>query len=137
MTAAAPPGPARPGSMRLSRVYFPVRALGPGTRLGIWVQGCTLGCPGCMSRDTWDVAGGRVVLVSEVVALWRAAREQGATGVTVSGGEPAEQAGEVAELIRQIRRCDDELAAEHPGAWPPLDVLVFSGLDEAPFRHRC
>lgn len=137
MTALVSPGPPGLGSIRLSRVHFPVTALGPGTRLGIWVQGCTLGCPGCMSRDTWDAAGGRSVPISEVATLWRAARDQGATGVTVSGGEPAEQAGELAVLLGQIRCRDEELAADRPGAWPPLDILVFSGLDETPFRARC
>jgi anaerobic ribonucleoside-triphosphate reductase activating protein len=124
-------GRLRPGSIQLSRVHFPVTALGPGTRLGIWVQGCTLACPGCMSRDTWDGAGGRRETISNVADLWRAAREHGATGVTISGGEPAEQAAEVTELLHQIRRIDAELST---AGQPPLDVLVYTGLEEEPFR---
>lgn len=122
--------------IRLSRVHFPVTALGPGIRLGIWVQGCRLACPGCMSRDTWDAAGGRSVQVSDVADLWRTARDQGATGVTISGGEPAEQAEEVTRLVRQIRRHDEQLIRSGSVS-QPADVLVFSGLDEAPFRDRC
>jgi anaerobic ribonucleoside-triphosphate reductase activating protein len=114
-------------SLRLSRVHYPVTALGPGTRLGIWVQGCALACPGCMSRDTWDAAAGRREPVDDLVALWQAARLRGATGLTISGGEPAEQADDVAELVRRIRQADPA----------PFDVLVFSGLDEEQFRVAC
>jgi anaerobic ribonucleoside-triphosphate reductase activating protein len=139
------PSSIRPGSIRLSRVHFPVTALGPGTRLGIWVQGCQLACPGCMSRDTWDAVGGSRESIDGLAGLWRKARAQGATGLTVSGGEPAEQAAEVAELVHRIRRADAALiqdgrpqnaraGAQRPA---PLDVLVFSGLDEEQFRAAC
>ena len=44
-----------PASMALvvNRVHFPVTALGPGRRLGVWVQGCSIGCAGCLAHDTW------------------------------------------------------------------------------------
>ena len=79
-------------AIRLSRVHFPVTALGPGTRLGIWVQGCHLACPGCMSRDTWDAPGGSRQSIADLADIWRQARELGATGLTISGGRAAEQA---------------------------------------------
>lgn len=127
-------------------MHFPVTALGPGTRLGIWVQGCHLACPGCMSRDTWDAAGGSREAIDDLAGVWRKARDQGATGLTVSGGEPAEQADEVAELVHRIRHADVELTQDgrrrqdaRAGAQQPapLDVLVFSGLDEERFRAAC
>ena len=34
------------------------RVNGPGLRAVVWVQGCTIGCHGCESRDTWDPSGG-------------------------------------------------------------------------------
>ena len=134
-----------PGSLRLSRVHFPVTALGPGTRLGVWVQGCHLACPGCMARDTWDPADGHQEALDDLVDVWREVRRHGATGLTVSGGEPAEQADAVAELVRRIRRADDGLTRAGPagsggsgfGLLPPFDVLVFTGLDEEEFQARC
>ncbi|MCT5046402.1 radical SAM protein, partial [Pseudomonas aeruginosa] len=27
--------------------------MGTGRRLGIWFQGCSIRCPGCISADTW------------------------------------------------------------------------------------
>lgn len=47
----------RAWNIRLSRLHFPVTALGPGERLGIWFQGCSLGCQGCISPDTWPSTG--------------------------------------------------------------------------------
>lgn len=117
-------------SILLSRVHFPVTVLGPGTRLGVWVQGCSLACPGCMSRDTWSAVDGVRTPVADVVEMWRAARSRGATGLTVSGGEPSEQSEQVAELIDGIRAA----AGTDDPAGDPVDVLVFTGLDEAEFR---
>jgi len=92
-------------TIRIDRVHHPVTALGPGRRLGIWVQGCPLACSGCMSRHTWDPAGGRLVDLDEIVELWRTVLADGADGVTVSGGEPLAQAatGELLCALADVR----------------------------------
>jgi anaerobic ribonucleoside-triphosphate reductase activating protein len=110
---------------RISRLHYPVTALGPGRRLGVWVQGCPLACPGCIARDTWDPAGGREVAVADLTAIWQAAVNDGADGLTVSGGEPLEQAPALAAFLRaadRVRRWADR----------ELDFLVYTGyeLDE-------
>jgi len=73
----------------LNRVHFPVTALGPGRRIGIWFQGCSIGCRGCMSLDTWAPAVAPEPLSAVFARLdgWLAE----ADGVTISGGEPFEQ----------------------------------------------
>ncbi len=48
--------------LSLSRVHFPVTTLGPGRRLGIWFQGCSIRCPGCISADTWGPGRRRIAL---------------------------------------------------------------------------
>ena len=53
--------------MRLSRLHHPVTTLGPGRRAGIWFQGCTIRCPGCMSVDTWPRRPERNVTVTSVL----------------------------------------------------------------------
>ncbi len=75
--------------LSLSRIHFPVTALGPGKRIGIWFQGCSLRCPGCISTDTWA----RVTENATVAAVLAASASFGETveGVTISGGEPSEQ----------------------------------------------
>lgn len=101
--------------LRLSRMHFPVTALGPGRRLGLWFQGCSIRCPGCVSRDTWATGGPGVPVESvvEAAAAWAAE----ADGLTVSGGEPFDQPDALLELLRRLR----------PRLRPEADVLVYTG----------
>ncbi|HEU5060754.1 MAG TPA: 4Fe-4S single cluster domain-containing protein [Kofleriaceae bacterium] len=75
------------------------RANGPGTRAVVWVQGCSLGCPGCFNPATWPAAGGREMEIDEIAGAIRAA---GGDGVTVSGGEPFEQPEGLLALVTAL-----------------------------------
>lgn len=108
--------------LALSRVHFPVTTLGPGRRLGIWLQGCSIRCPGCISSDTWakrtpDV---EVSNLLEQLDCWL----QECEGVTISGGEPFEQADALEQLLYGIR----ERTA--------VSVLVYSGLPLEELRQH-
>jgi len=107
--------------IEIARVHAPVTALGPGNRVGVWVQGCSIGCSGCASRDTWAPGLGSVWTVHEVaarVAVLVASLPDGPVGLSITGGEPLEQAGAVEELVEQVRAL---VGVE-------IDVLVFTGL---------
>ena len=106
----------------LAKAHYPVTTLGPGVRAGIWTQGCTLHCPGCLSRDTWTADPGKEVPV-EAVLGWLASLPGPVEGVTISGGEPFQQPAALAALVRGIRRWRDESRHETI----PLDILVYSG----------
>lgn len=99
--------------MDLSRLHFPVTTLGPGRRVGIWFQGCSIRCPGCISADTWKVGVGRVDIdsVAAAVAPWLVE----ADGITISGGEPFDQHEALISLLTLLRKSFDG------------DVLVYSG----------
>jgi anaerobic ribonucleoside-triphosphate reductase activating protein len=112
--------------LRISRVHFPVTALGPGTRLGIWVQGCPLACAGCMARDTWDADGGAEVALDSLVRRWRDALEAGADGITISGGEPLAQATALAAFLGDLDRVRQETAGRTGGEY---DILLYTGYD--------
>lgn len=104
-------------SVRVARLLAPVTVLGPGRRLGLWVQGCGLACPGCSSRDTWDPAGGTTIPVGELVdTVCAAILRDGLDGLTLTGGEPTDQAEALTSVVAGVR-------ARLPG----LDVLVFTG----------
>ncbi|MEU0792285.1 4Fe-4S single cluster domain-containing protein [Amycolatopsis sp. NPDC005961] len=105
--------------IRLERLHYPVTALGPGRRLGLWVQGCSLACPGCMSQHTWDPSGGRETTVAAVGDAWREALDDGADGVTISGGEPLQQAG-IVSLLAALAEARDR-------ARPEADILLYTG----------
>lgn len=80
-----------------------VDVLGPGRRAVVWVQGCSLHCPGCITPEMWSSQGGRLVdpctLAEELMASpWL-------DGITVSGGEPTEQPAAVGELLARFKQA--------------------------------
>ncbi len=91
-----------------------VTNLGPGRRIALWVQGCTLGCPGCMTPELFGRREADATAVSGVAAAI-GALAPGHDGLTVSGGEPFQQAAALAVLLQQVRASTD------------LDVMVYSG----------
>ena len=101
--------------------HYPVYTLGPGKRLGIWLQGCSLHCKGCMSQDTWDFDPKRAVdinaLAEWVGDLFSSSRADASPldGLTVSGGEPFDQAEALLKLLRLVR------------SQSVRDILIFSG----------
>ena len=97
----------------LSRLHFPVTTLGPGRRVGIWFQGCSIRCLGCVSADTWAEGRGATTVDSVVKAVEPWLRE--ADGITISGGEPFDQPQALQALLRAIPRSSSQ------------DILVFSG----------
>ena len=107
--------------IRLNKAHFPVTTLGHGRRLGIWAQGCGIGCAGCVSRDTWDPNGGWDADIAEVVDWCDARRASGIDGITISGGEPFEQPEALAALL-------GALDAWRAGLGRPFDILCYSGL---------
>jgi anaerobic ribonucleoside-triphosphate reductase activating protein len=124
-------------SIEINRLHHPVTVLGVGIRAGIWVQGCTIGCGGCLARDTWPARPELAVPVADVLA-WLAALDGPLDGVTISGGEPLQQPGSVAELLAGIVawRADREVdillytgyswsnAARHDGVLAHCDAVV-------------
>lgn len=98
--------------MRLHAIEPRSRANGPGARFVVWFQGCSLGCPGCFNPGTHSVSQGREVGVDEVVEQLRATT--GIEGVTLSGGEPLQQAEAAAAILEAARALG-------------LSTLVFSG----------
>lgn len=111
-------------SLRTNRMHYPVTVLGHGVRAGVWVQGCTIGCAGCASRDTWDPLAGTETTPAAVVR-WLASLDGPIDGVTVSGGEPFQQP--LAELLTALT----EWRGDHP-----VDLLVFSGYAMSKLRSH-
>jgi anaerobic ribonucleoside-triphosphate reductase activating protein len=105
--------------LSLSRVHYPVTTLGPGRRIGIWLQGCTIGCAGCISRDTWSSEGGVQTSVEAVLEWIEQAVPSGFDGVTISGGEPFQQPEALAALLDGLH--------ELRGGAEGFDLLAYSG----------
>lgn len=84
---------------------------GPGTRLGIWFQGCGRDCPGCFNQALRSHEKGKYTELSEILSLIADVE-----GITLSGGEPLDQI-EAA--------CDISVYARSIG----MSVLVYTGYE--------
>lgn len=106
----------------LSRLHFPVTTLGPGQRIGLWVQGCSLHCKGCLSPDTWHQRD-NAIEISELIAQlsqWFPF----ADGITISGGEPFEQPKALQQLLKALRQ-------HFQG-----DIFVYSGYEWGQIKQQ-
>ncbi|WP_223064572.1 4Fe-4S single cluster domain-containing protein [Frischella japonica] len=97
----------------ISRIHFPVTTLGPGRRLGIWFQGCSLRCEGCISVDTWATA--KTLIPIEQLMMKLSSYLPLIDGITISGGEPFDQFEALLAIVVQLRERTK------------VDILVYTG----------
>jgi anaerobic ribonucleoside-triphosphate reductase activating protein len=90
-------------------------ANGPGERAVVWVQGCSLGCPGCFNPETHLRGAGTPTEVTGLAQRIGALASAGVSGLTLTGGEPLQQLAAVTALVRQVRRLAD------------MSILLFTG----------
>lgn len=92
------------GSLLIHAVMPRSRANGPGERMTVWVQGCSLACTGCFNPDTHPDGGrGDRRTVDELLAAAEAEQDR-IEGVTLTGGEPLQQPGAVAAFAAGLKR---------------------------------
>ncbi len=108
-------------NLQLNKAHYPVTVLGYGKRIGIWFQGCSAGCEGCISRDTWPKEAGRRVAIDTLVAWCREVTAGELDGITISGGEPLEQPRALERLLEKLRSWTDPLPQQ-------VDYLCYTGL---------
>jgi anaerobic ribonucleoside-triphosphate reductase activating protein len=116
-------------NIRLNCIRYPVTGLGPGRRIGIWFQGCSLACPGCASRHTWDPNGGGTAPVEAVLTICQGYAPRGVDGITISGGEPFQQPEALGALL-------DGLWQWRESAGLDFDILCYSGFRWATLQRR-
>jgi anaerobic ribonucleoside-triphosphate reductase activating protein len=104
----------------VNKAHFPVTVLGPGRRIGIWVQGCSIGCKGCVSQDTWERDPGRDMTVAQLLAWCKQASAGLLDGVTISGGEPFDQPAALAALLTGLHAWRKKSGID-------FDILCYSG----------
>lgn len=99
--------------LRLGSVLRGSKANGPGLRDVYWTAGCSILCPGCFNPHLHDPNAGVSMEVERLIQNLRP-RLGIIEGITVSGGEPTDQAEAVAELACGARQLG-------------LSVVIFSG----------
>lgn len=109
-------------TLRVAAFLKVTEAEGPGRRAALWVQGCSIRCPGCCNPHLFSAEGGQEREVSAVVAEIAEVRSE-IEGVTFLGGEPFEQAAPLSDLAREVRRLG-------------LSVMTFTGYTLEELRAR-
>lgn len=104
----------------LNKAHFPVTVLGPGRRIGLWLQGCSIRCKGCVSQDTWPADPARALPVKSLLDWCKRVANDGFDGITISGGEPFDQPKPLLALLTQ-------LDAWRTATGLDFDILCYSG----------
>lgn len=107
--------------MQVERVIAGVKTLGPGQRICIWTNGCPRRCEGCVSPELQSAKPENECDIISVVGKFDLSAFD---GVTVSGGEPFEQAAELAALVRFLRGKG------------VADILVYTGYTVEELERR-
>jgi anaerobic ribonucleoside-triphosphate reductase activating protein len=88
---------------------------GEGVRSVLYMQGCTIACPGCQNRAIWDTQAGAIRdtkdLAAELVAMSTEHHNY-----TIQGGEPTLQPDALGDLLHWITTFD-----------PKAHVTVYTG----------
>lgn len=90
-------------TLRVAQIASDTDAEGPGRRFALWVQGCTIRCPGCCNPEMFTARGGTEHSVEALASAVAAVPE--IEGITLLGGEPFEQAAGCAAFARRVREA--------------------------------
>jgi anaerobic ribonucleoside-triphosphate reductase activating protein len=102
------------------------RVNGPGLRCVVFVQGCTLDCPSCWNKLSHRFHGTDLAIEEILAELVNCHRQYSLDGVTLSGGEPMQQAEDLAQLVQCMR-----------SALPTLSFGMFTGYSEKELETGC
>lgn len=71
-----------------SKNFKQCSANGPGIRLIVWCQGCSILCEGCHNSEIWPFEGGKVFGREETEFVLKELEKNIYSGITFLGGEP-------------------------------------------------
>jgi len=103
-------------SVLINLIYAPVLTLGPGIRIGIWFQGCSIRCKGCISKHTWEFDKKYQKTIAQVIDQINYYSEiYNTKSITISGGEPFDQSASLYILLKKLKELKFN------------DILLYSG----------
>lgn len=98
-------------TLRIAGVVKESTVDGPGFRYVVFTQGCPHKCEGCHNPETHDYNGGKLVHIHDIADDIK--KDPLLAGVTISGGDPFIQAGQVSKLLDLLDKR--------------LNVMVYTG----------
>lgn len=99
--------------MYVDRLLYPVTALGPGDRIALWVAGCKRQCKKCANPELWERQEYQRITSQKLIETINSVIGNNIDGITITGGEPFDQATELCSVI--------------DGLPETIDVLIFTG----------
>ena len=99
---------------------------GPGLRYVVFTQGCPHRCPGCHNPQTHLPLGGTSYTHDEVLDDYL--RHPASRGITLSGGEPFEQAEALAKLAQAVQAHGDTVMTYTGYRWAALQKRAMTDL---------
>ena len=105
----------------INLIHYPVYTLGVGKRIGVWFQGCSIKCKGCMSKYTWEFDKKYVRDINEVL---REILSYPSKNITISGGEPFDQPKALEYLLKKLKLNGFK------------DILVYTGYEYEEIKDR-
>ncbi len=117
----------------INLIHFPVYTLGVGKRIGLWFQGCSIRCKGCMSKYTWNFDEKYKTNVEDVL---KEIFSFNVKKITISGGEPFDQSEALEYILKKLKENNfddilvytgyeyDELAKKYKNILDYIDVLI-------------
>lgn len=101
--------------MNVARMLYPIKVLGPGNRLGIWVVGCHRKCVGCSNPELWEPKPWYEIKIEDLMRLLiPILQKEEFSGIIITGGEPFNQSKELVQLLKELKKYTD-------------DILVYTG----------
>ncbi|MCL2122074.1 MAG: anaerobic ribonucleoside-triphosphate reductase activating protein [Clostridiales bacterium] len=116
--------------MRIAGVTHESIVDGPGLRFVVFAQGCPHRCPGCHNPETWNPGGGEEWSVRDLFRIIRRSPDK-VKGLTLSGGEPFLQAGQMAELASLAHRHGMDVTVYTGYVWEDLQEMAETDPDIA------
>ena len=110
--------------MYVARILFPVKVLGPGDRIAIWLAGCSHYCKGCSNPELWkQKAEQKISLTSLKKIIHPIAENYKVDGITITGGDPFFQPEALRELLPYLQDISK-------------DILVYTGYKYEQLVHQ-
>lgn len=100
--------------MQIDRILYPVTALGPGNRIGIWTVGCQKKCKNCANPELRNFDETKDITLEQFMEMIASIDHSKVDGITVSGGEPFCQPEQLLVFLKRMKTMTK-------------DILVFSG----------
>ncbi len=110
--------------MYIARILYPVKVLGPGNRIAIWMAGCEHQCKGCSNPELWFQEEKQSISLNEIRSVIHAlCNNYNVDGFTLTGGDPFFQPNALRELLPYLFTINK-------------DILVYTGYQYEELKDR-